>query len=130
MLSILPLTALDVFRIPTVVILWYAFGIGAAAWVIYDTLTVNRYVTHALKVGWPIIVVFFSVVGLLLYLWTCRPPGIGSTHGPAVKHMHSSFVADERKKNKRLGDSLCQWGWIRHHERHGRYAVVADVLLV
>lgn len=53
------------------VILWYGFGIVAAGWVLYDSLVVNRYVMPALKVGWPIVVIFFSVIGLLLYLWTC-----------------------------------------------------------
>lgn len=98
MCSVPPLSSLHVLSVHMFVILWYGFGIVAAGWVLYDSLVVNRYVMPALKVGWPIVVIFFSVIGLLLYLWTCRPRGIGSKHGRAAKQMHSSFVSDEWKQ--------------------------------
>ncbi len=72
---------------PWFVISWYGVGAVAAAWVAYDTARVNTAVPQALKWAWPIIVVFFSLIGLALYLWTCRPPGIAD-------------VEDEREKQE------------------------------
>lgn len=83
---------------PSFVIPWYGFGILAGAWVLYDTLTTNRNVMPALKAGWPIIIVFFSVIGLALYFWSCRPPGIGTEHGEAAKRRHHDYVSAEWKK--------------------------------
>jgi hypothetical protein len=83
---------------PAFVLPWYGFGIAAAAWVLYDTFTANRHVSPALKAAWPIIVVFFSVIGLALYLASCRPPGIGSKQGEDAKKAHSAFVSARWKK--------------------------------
>ncbi len=58
------------------VVSWYASGLILAIWVIYDLFYVNTSVNKSLKAGWPIIFIFFSVVGLVLYLWTCRPGGM------------------------------------------------------
>lgn len=63
---------------PAFVVPWYGVGAIAAVWVLYDTFTANRHVTPALKAAWPIIVLFFSVLGLALYIWSCRPERIGS----------------------------------------------------
>lgn len=44
---------------------------------IYDAYKVNRPLDQALKWAWPIIVFFFSIIGLAFYLFTARPSGIG-----------------------------------------------------
>ena len=36
---------------PVFVLAWYGFGVVAAAWVVYDSLAVNRHVMPALKAG-------------------------------------------------------------------------------
>lgn len=77
---------------PWFVIPWYAVGIFAAAWVLRDTLTTNKSVNPPLKVGWPVIVIFFSVIGLGLYFWSCRPPGIGRYTGETEKKRHHEYV--------------------------------------
>ncbi|MEO7087468.1 MAG: DUF4396 domain-containing protein [Bacteroidia bacterium] len=58
------------------VLLWYVSGLLLAMWVIYDLYNLNTSVNKSLKVGWPIIVIFFSVIGFLWYLLTCRPDGL------------------------------------------------------
>ena len=78
---------------PWFVIPWYVVGVGGAAWVIYDVVRVNRHVTPALKWAWPIIVFFFSAIGIALYVWTCRPPGIAQVHGEEEKKKHHEFVS-------------------------------------
>lgn len=83
---------------PAFVLSWYGFGAVAAVWILYDTFTANRHVMPALKAGWPIIALFFSVIGLLLYRASCRPPGIGQKHGEEAKQTHAAFVADRWKK--------------------------------
>src|SRR5664279_399640 len=84
------------------VIPWYAFGVIAAVWVLCDTLNANRHVTPALKAACPVIVLFFSVLGLALYLLSCRPKGIGSIQKRAgdeqAKRAHHEFTADTWKK--------------------------------
>lgn len=83
---------------PVFVVPWYAVGAIAAVWVLHDTLTANRHVAPALKAAWPIIVLFFSVIGLMLYVWSCRPKHIGSMRGEQAKQVHAAFVADTWKK--------------------------------
>lgn len=83
---------------PVFVIPWYGFGIFAAGWVLLDVLTANKNVNEALKIGWPIIIVFFSIIGLILYLWTCRAPGIIDRNGEDAKSYHHKFVNPEWKK--------------------------------
>lgn len=58
------------------VVSWYLVGLILAVWVIYDVLYVNTTVNKPLKIGWPIIVIFFSVIGFFMYLLTCRPKGM------------------------------------------------------
>jgi hypothetical protein len=71
---------------PEFVTTWYVFGIFAAIWVAWDEFKVNIHVNQALKYGWLIIVIFFSVIGLLLYLITCRPPGVERNTGKTRKN--------------------------------------------
>lgn len=59
---------------------------------IYDVLYVNTSVSKPLKVGWPIIIFFFSIIGLLLYLVTCRAPGIANLKEDKKKEVHHKYV--------------------------------------
>lgn len=77
---------------------WYGVGIVAAAWVLYDSFHANRHVSVALKAGWPIFIVFFSVIGLALYWCSCRPPHIGALDGEAARQAHAAFVQARWKK--------------------------------
>lgn len=83
---------------PAFVLPWYGFGILAAAWTLYDVLIVNRYVTPALKAVWPIIIVFFSVIGLIAYIVSCRQPNIGAADEKDAEEVHKEFVSDKWKK--------------------------------
>jgi hypothetical protein len=62
---------------PCFVVPWYAMGALGALWVIYDLRVNNTMIKKAIGWGWPIIVFFFSVIGLALYFLTARAPGIG-----------------------------------------------------
>lgn len=77
---------------------WFGFGLVAAVWVLFDELTANKDVNEALKIGWPIVITFFSVIGLILYLWTCRPPGIIQKQGDEAKALHHEYVSPKWKK--------------------------------
>jgi hypothetical protein len=88
---------------PVFVVPWYGFGLVAAAWVFLDELTANKDVNEALKIGWPILITFFSVIGLILYLWTCRPPGIVQRSGDEAQAYHHEYV---RSKWKRVTGSV------------------------
>ena len=87
---------------PVFVIPWFAAGAIAAVWVLYDTFTANRHVTPALKAAWPVIVLFFSVLGLALYIGSCRPRHIGSIQARSgdeqAKRVHHEFTDDTWKK--------------------------------
>ena len=78
---------------PAFVAPWYAFGLLAAVWIVRDELVANTNVMPVLKVGWPIIVTFFSVLGLALYFASCRPPGIGSLGGDDAERAHHDYVS-------------------------------------
>jgi Domain of unknown function (DUF4396) len=83
---------------PAFVITWYAFGIVAALWVVFDAYRVNRPLMPAMKWAWPIIVVFFSVIGVALYVVTSRPPGIGKLQGEEQKRRFKEYVDSTYKK--------------------------------
>lgn len=80
------------------VIPWFCVGIAGAVWVMYDTLMVNTNVNSPLKAGWPIIIFFFSIIGVALYLITCRPPSIGRKRGEEAQKAHHAFVESMFKK--------------------------------
>lgn len=61
---------------PWFVLAWYAVGLLGMAFVIDDTRNVNTALKPAVRWAWPIIVLFFSVIGLALYFLTARAPGI------------------------------------------------------
>ncbi len=89
---------LDFLTRPAFVIPWCGFGLLGAAWVLSDSFTANRHVNPPLKAAWPIIITFFSIIGLVLYLWTCRPPDIGHYEGEEGKRRHHEFVKARWKK--------------------------------
>ena len=65
----------------------------------YDEYRVNTAVNAALKWAWPIIVFFFSVIGLWLYIRTCRPPEIGKIEEPEKKKkVHHEYVDTQVRK--------------------------------
>jgi hypothetical protein len=74
------------------VVPWYVIGALGAWFVIYDVRNENTPLKPAMKWGWPIIVFFFSVIGLFLYFSTARAPGIGDIQGDvAKKEAHDRF---------------------------------------
>lgn len=77
---------------PWFVIPWYVFGLGAAAWALYDMLQVNTAVNPPLKAAWPIIIFFFSVIGLGFYFWSCRPANVGDLSEEEKKKKHHEYV--------------------------------------
>lgn len=83
---------------PWFVIAWYAIGLCGAIWVGYDAYRVNVNVNPALKWAWPIIILFFSVIGIVLYVWTCRPPHVGEKQGEEQKQFHHQYVDSTFKK--------------------------------
>lgn len=83
---------------PWLVGTWYALGLAGAIWVCFAEYRVNTHVQPALKWAWPIIVFFFSVPGLALYVWTCRPPRIGSVPEARAEQVHHEYVSTMFRK--------------------------------
>lgn len=92
------LTFLSFLSSPAFVIPWYAAGLIGAGWIIHDETSTNVHVMPALKIGWPIIAVFFSVVGFAAYLLSCRPPDIARTPPEAAAARHHAYVSARWKK--------------------------------
>jgi hypothetical protein len=74
------------------VLTWFISGLLLALWVIYDVLYVNTAVSTPLKVGWPIILSFFSILGLFLYIVTCRAPRTAYLRAIEKKKAHHAYV--------------------------------------
>jgi Domain of unknown function (DUF4396) len=70
---------------PWFAISWYLVGIAGVIWVVYDGRTANSALNPPLKVCWPILIFFFSIIGILLYLVTSRPLDAGRVHGHEAK---------------------------------------------
>ncbi len=79
-------------------VVWYSLGVVGAAWIVYDTRTNNRHVTRVLKVAWPTVTLFFSIIGLVLYIWSCRPQYRGRKRGAEAQAIHVSYTSDRWKK--------------------------------
>lgn len=62
---------------PWFVLTWYGLAVPAAIWVVHDAYRVNPYLNTSMKWAWPILVFFFSIIGLAFYVWSSRPPHIG-----------------------------------------------------
>jgi hypothetical protein len=85
------------------VLSWYVAGSIFAIWVIYDVHYVNTSVNKALKTGWPVVIIFFSILGLFLFLWTCRPKGMsyfktGINKKSTQEKFHHNYVASTFSK--------------------------------
>jgi len=85
------------------VVSWYLAGLILAIWVLYDVYYVNTAVSKPLKTAFPIIIIFFSIIGLVMYLLTCRPkkmpflkPKISSEDFEAK--YHSKYVSNTFSK--------------------------------
>jgi hypothetical protein len=76
---------------PAFVLPWYAVGAVSAAWVAYDLRHTNTVLMKAMQWAWPIVVFFFSVLGLALYFASARAPGVAEAR-------------DEREKKKLFDD--------------------------
>ena len=83
---------------PWWVVPWYAVGLVGALWVIRDTHRANDQLGTALRWAYPIIVLFFSVLGLALYLASARAPGIGRLSGDDAREAHHRFVSHPLRK--------------------------------
>lgn len=95
---------LALFAEPSFVIPWYVFGLIAGAWVAMDLRRVNTPLKTAMKWAWPIIVLFFSVIGLALYFLTARAPGIAQAHDAESKHrLHDDY---ERSMLRRVNGAV------------------------
>ncbi len=83
---------------PYFVAAWYITGLFAAGWTLNDELYVNTRVNLALKPGWIVIIIFFSVIGFWLYLASCRPPDIEKYSGEEEKKLFQNYVKPVWKK--------------------------------
>jgi len=89
---------------PVFVSIWYAVGITGALWVAYDLGHDNTALKTAMKWAWPIIVLFFSVIGLALYFTTARAPGIADANDPdEKKQLHDEY---ERSMFRRVNGAV------------------------
>ncbi|MBW7851677.1 MAG: DUF4396 domain-containing protein [Rhodospirillales bacterium] len=70
---------------PWFAITWYAIGTLGVVWMVYDAQTANSALNPPLKVAWPIIIFFFSAIGIVLYLVTSRPSDIARYEGHEAK---------------------------------------------
>jgi hypothetical protein len=78
---------------PWFVLPWFGFGLAVAVWLLHDQYWVNTQVMPPLKVGWIILAPFFSMLLLLLYLFTCRPPCIQEVKDPQrQQQVHHEYV--------------------------------------
>ena len=89
---------LDFLTSNSFVVTWYLIGLVGTLVVAYDVLKLNTEVNKSLKAGWIIIIIFFSILGLLLYKVTCRPPNIGNYKNDEKKKIHHIYVNKKWKK--------------------------------
>lgn len=87
-------SGLSILAEPWFVVPWYLVGAGGALWVMHDVRTTNTPLKTAMKWAWPIVVVFFSVLGLLLYFATARSPDVSTLSRPEDKQKaHDAYEA-------------------------------------
>lgn len=54
--------------------IWFISAILAAIWAVYDMITNQPRITPLIKIAWVLIVLYLGVVGLILYIYSCRAP--------------------------------------------------------
>lgn len=79
----------------TFLVLWFAAAILSAAWVAYDVTTGQPEIMRVMKIAWVLITLYLGVVGLVLYITSCREPAASE---------HEQFVAPMWKQA--LGSSV------------------------
>lgn len=77
--------ALTFMAEPWFAIPWFAVGILGSLWVLWDSFHANSALNPPLKACWPILVLFFSVIGIAFYHLVSRPPDIGRYEGHEAK---------------------------------------------
>lgn len=78
---------------PWFVVPFYAVGVLGAAAVVWDAYHLNVQLKPAMKWAWPVIVVLFGPIGLALYWFTARPPGIGKVaDAEARQQRHNDYA--------------------------------------
>ncbi|EHR50750.1 hypothetical protein SacmaDRAFT_2507 [Saccharomonospora marina XMU15] len=78
---------------PWFVLPFYGIGLLGAGWVIWDAYHVNTPLKPAMRWAWPVIVFFFGPIGLALYFFTARAPGIADIDDQDAKQeRHNEYV--------------------------------------
>ena len=90
--------ALTFMAEPAFAIPWFAVAVLGAAWMIYDAKTANSALNPPLKAAWPIIIIFFSALGILLYLVTSRPTDIARFQGEEKMKRFTEFSKPRWRK--------------------------------
>lgn len=83
---------------PWFVVPWYVTGLVSAYWVGHDQRHHNVHLPTALKWGFPILVFFFSIIGLALYLVAARPPNIAKKTGEENERAFKEFARSPVRK--------------------------------
>ena len=73
----------------TLLVIWFVSAFFAALWATYDLITNQPKIMPVIKVAWVLIILYLGVIGLALYILSCRPkPG----------QDHDEFVAPMWKR--------------------------------
>jgi len=89
---------------PWFVVPWYAIGALGSLFLVYDIRRHNTPLKPAMKWAWPIIVFFFSLLGVGLYFATARVPGIGKlAEGTEREQAHARY---ERSMFRRVAGAV------------------------
>jgi len=54
--------------------IWFISAILAAIWAAYDMITNQPRIMPVIKIAWVLIILYLGVVGLALYIYSCRAP--------------------------------------------------------
>ncbi len=72
-------------------VVWFVVAFLSAVWVAYDEITTQPEIMGVMKVAWVLITLYFGVVGVILYLTSCREPRPG-THDQWVSPLWKQAV--------------------------------------
>lgn len=70
----------------TLLVIWFVSAFFAALWAAYDLITNQPKIMPVIKVAWVLIILYLGVIGLALYILSCRPRP-GQDHGEFVAPM-------------------------------------------